>query len=95
MIYTILSHTKKLNKCDEKTKKYIIHHIKVLISNQYMQFLMLPYTTDVQNEVMEFDKYLKEYYPNFYKMPLLSNKIVINKLRKNHFNNLKTLSEKY
>ena len=95
VIYTILSHTKKLNKCDEKTKKYITHHIKVLISNQYMQFLMLPYTTDVQNEVMEFDKYLKEYYPNFYKMPLLSNKIVINKLRKNHFNNLKTLSEKY
>lgn len=95
VVYQILLSSDKIEKCGKYTKKAIKNYVKIIVSQQYIFYLTLPTSKSVKNEIIAFDKKIKELYSDYYNSSSIYRFVIINLLRCFNFKLYEKLSSFY
>lgn len=95
VVNQLLKWSSAIDECQKYTKKRLVHHLRVLVAQQYIIYLTIPSSKTVKEELMEYDKMLKNEYERFYRIPIFHYKMLIYKLRINKFESYNKYAKKF
>lgn len=81
----ILSYYEDILKCETATKQALINQLYYLISYQYIIYLIAGPSAKIKKELKDYDRYIKENFPNLYDFPKEYNGRNVKLLRKSKF----------